>query len=112
MRKDMALAKLKIKKGDKVKVISGKESGKEGKVFRVYPFKGRLLIEKLNLIKRHTKPTQKQQQGGIVEREASIHASNVMLVCPKCAKATRIGYKSLENGKKMRLCKKCGEVID
>lgn len=108
----MALAKLKIKKGDNVKVISGKEAGKEGKVFRVYPSKGRLLIEKLNLIKRHTKPTQKQQQGGIVEKEASIHASNVMFVCPKCAKATRIGYRSLENGKKMRLCKKCGEVLD
>ena len=70
------------------------------------------MIEKLNLIKRHTKPTQKQQHGGIVEKEASIHMSNVMLICPKCSKPTRVGYKTLEGGDKMRVCKKCEEVID
>ncbi|OGW51044.1 MAG: 50S ribosomal protein L24 [Nitrospirae bacterium RBG_19FT_COMBO_42_15] len=108
----MVLNKIKIKKGDRVKVIAGKELDKEGKVFMVFPVKNRLLIEKLNLIKRHTKPTQQQQQGGIIEKEASIHISNVMLVCPKCSKPTRVGYKILEGGDKMRACKKCGEVID
>ena len=108
----MALTKLKIKKGDRVKVIAGKELDKEGKVFMVFPAKSRIMIEKLNLIKRHTKPTQKQQHGGIVEKEASIHMSNVMLICPKCSKPTRVGYKILEGGDKMRVCKKCEEVID
>lgn len=104
--------KLKIKKGDMVKVIAGKELGKEGKVFGVLSVNGRILVEKLNLVKRHTKPTQKQQQGGIIEKESPIHISNVMLLCPKCNKTTRVGYKMLKDGNKMRQCKKCGEVID
>lgn len=107
-----ASMKLRIKKGDMVKVIAGKELGKEGRVFGVLPVKGRIIVEKLNLVKRHTKPTQKQQQGGIIEKESSIHISNVMLLCPKCNKTTRVGYKMLKDGNKMRQCKKCGEVMD
>ncbi len=104
--------KLRIKKGDMVKVIAGKELGKEGRVFGVLSVKGRLLVEKLNLVKRHTKSTQKQQQGGIIEKESPIHISNVMLICPKCNKPARVGYKTLKDGNKMRQCRKCGEVID
>ncbi len=103
---------LSIKKNDTVVVIAGKEKGKRGRVLSVYPQKDRLLIEKINIIKKHMKPTRKQAQGGIIEKEASIHMSNVMLVCPKCSKPTRIGNSILQDGRKLRICKKCGEVID
>jgi large subunit ribosomal protein L24 len=108
---------LHVKKGDLVEVISGgKESqkikGERGKVLRTFPEKGRVIVEKINLIKRHTKPSQTNRAGGIVDKEASIHASNVMLVCKTCNKATRAGNRQLENGKKARFCRKCGGVFD
>ena len=101
-----------IKKNDTVEVIAGREKGKRGRVLSVYPQKDRLLIEKINIIKRHMKPSRKQTQGGIIEKEASIHMSNVMLICPKCNKPTRVGNSVLQDGRKLRMCKKCGEVVD
>jgi len=103
---------LSIKKNDTILVITGKEKGKKGRVLSVSPLKDQLLIEKVNIIKRHMKPTRKYAQGGIIEREAPLHISNVMLVCPKCSKPTRIGNSLLLDGRKVRMCKKCREVID
>ncbi len=101
-----------IKKEDTVAVIAGKERGKKGRVLSVRPSKSALIIEKVNVIKRHMKPSRKYAQGGIIEKEAPIHISNVILVCPKCGKPTRIGTFVMEGGKKVRMCKKCKEVID
>ncbi len=101
-----------IKKDDQVVVISGKEKGKQGRVLSVLPGKNRLIIEQVNIIKRHMKPSRKYTQGGIIEKEAPLHVSNVMLLCPRCQKPTRIGNQILEDGRKMRVCKKCKEVID
>jgi len=101
-----------IKKNDNVLVITGDEKGKKGRVVAVQKEDGRLIIEKLNMIKKHMKPNKQYTQGGIIEREAPLHKSNVMLVCPKCDKPTRIGHNILENGRKIRICKKCGEVIE
>jgi large subunit ribosomal protein L24 len=103
---------LSIKKNDTVLVITGKEKGKRGRVISVYPAKERLLVEKINMIKKHMKPTRKYTQGGIIEKEAPIQISNVMLICPKCSKPTRIGNSSLQDGRKVRMCKKCREVMD
>lgn len=101
-----------IKKNDTILVITGKEKGKKGRVLSVSPLKDQLLIEKVNIIKRHMKPTRKYTQGGIIEKEAPLHISNVMLVCPKCSKPTRIGNSLLQDRRKVRMCKKCREVID
>ncbi|UCH80834.1 MAG: 50S ribosomal protein L24 [Nitrospiraceae bacterium] len=101
-----------IKKNDTVMLISGDEKGKSGRVLSILPSKDRVLVESLNMIKRHMKPSKKYSQGGIIEKEAPVHLSKVMLVCPKCSKPTRIGNTMLENGKKIRSCKKCGEVVD
>lgn len=101
----------KIRKNDIVYVIAGKEKGKTGKVINVVQGKNRVIVEKLHIVKRHTKPTQQQQQGGIIEKEGSVHISNVMLQCVKCNKPTRIGFIYLEDGQKARICKKCKEVI-
>jgi large subunit ribosomal protein L24 len=101
-----------IKKNDSILVITGKEKGKRGRVLSVYPLKNSLLIEKINMIKKHMKPSRKYTQGGIIEKEAPINISNVMLVCPKCNKPTRISSTSLQGGKKVRVCKKCREVMD
>ena len=101
-----------IKSEDNVLVITGKEKGKRGRVLSVMPSKSELIIEKVNIIKRHMKPSRKYSQGGIIEKEAPIQLSNVMLLCPKCGKPTRISNMILESGKKVRACKKCGEVID
>lgn len=101
-----------IKKNDTILVITGKEKGKKGRVLSVSPLKDQLLIEKVNIIKRHMKPNRKYSQGGIIEKEAPLHISNVMLVCPKCSKPTRIGNSLLQDGRKVRMCKKCREVID
>jgi len=101
-----------IKKNDIVRVMSGKEKGKSGRVLSIYPVKESLLIEKVNMIKKHMKPTRKYAQGGIIEKEAPIHISNVMLICPKCNKPTRISNSVLQDGRKLRMCKKCREVID
>jgi len=102
-----------IKKNDTVMVIAGKEKGKKGRVFRVMPQEERLLVEKLNIVKRHTRPSATNRQGGIIEKEAPINVSNVMVVCSKCDKPTRVSHSFLEGGaKKVRVCKKCGEPMD
>jgi large subunit ribosomal protein L24 len=103
---------LSIKKNDTVLVIAGKEKGKSGRVLSFYPSKGRLLVEKVNMIKKHMKPSRKYSQGGIIEKEAPLNISNVMLVCPKCNKPTRISNTLLQDGRKVRMCKKCNEVMD
>lgn len=100
-----------IKKNDTVLVLSGKEKGKKGQVYRVMPDENRALVEKLNIVKRHTRPTATNRQGGIIEKEAPIHVSNLMLVCGKCNKPTRVSH-SFEGDKKVRVCKKCGSPLD
>lgn len=101
-----------LKKDDKVKIITGKDRGKIGKVIKVVKKSNRVLIENINIIKRHSKPSGKSRQGGIIEKEAPIHFSNVMLMCNKCMKPVRIKMKDLEDGKKVRVCRKCGELIE
>jgi large subunit ribosomal protein L24 len=103
---------LDLKKNDTVFVTTGDEKGKRGRVLSVVKGEHRLIIESVNMIKKHMKPNKQYSQGGIIEKEAPVHRSNVMLVCPKCDKPTRIGNKMLENGKKIRACKQCGEVVD
>lgn len=110
--KKRKIHKLRIKKEDTVIVISGKDKGKKGRVLRTYPRENRVLVEGVNMVKKHAKPSQDNPQGGIVSQEAPIHASNVMLVDPKTGEPTRIGMKVLDNGKKVRVAKKSGEVID
>ncbi len=100
-----------IKKNDTVVVISGDDNGKKGRVISVQKNKDRIVVESLNMVKKHMKPSKKYQQGGIIEREAPIQRSNLMLVCPKCDKPAKLGNRILEDGKKVRICKKCGEVI-
>ena len=101
-----------IRKNDKVKVIAGKDNGKIGKVINVLEKKNRLLIENVNMVKRHTRPSASNKQGGIVEGEAAIHWSNVMLMCNKCIAPVRVKMRRLEDGKKVRVCRKCNEIID
>ena len=101
-----------VRKGDTVKVITGKDKGKTGKVLEVNIGEGRIFVEKLNIQKRHTRPSQKHRQGGIIEREGPIHISNVMVVCRSCGKPARTGMRRLDDGQKLRVCKKCSEVID
>lgn len=101
-----------IKKDDKVKIIAGKDNGKIGKVLKVLKNKNRILVENINIVKRHTKPNAQTKQGGIVESEAAIHRSNVMLMCSKCIKPARIKMQRLDDGKKVRVCRKCNEIID
>jgi len=103
---------LRIKKGDTVTVITGKNKGKSGRVLSVSVAQGRLLIEGINIVKKHMKPNKKYTQGGIIEKEAPVNISNVMLLCPKCSKPTRIAAAGLDSDKKTRMCKKCKEVID
>jgi large subunit ribosomal protein L24 len=100
-----------VKKGDKVMVISGKDKGKQGTILQVFPKKNRVLVEGVNLIKKHSKPSQENPQGGIITKEAAIHVSNVMPLDPKSGEPTRVGYK-IENGKKVRIAKKSGEPLD
>ncbi|MBI5102790.1 MAG: 50S ribosomal protein L24 [Nitrospirae bacterium] len=101
-----------IKKEDTVQVTTGKYKGKNGRVLRVDRDANKILIEKINIIKKHMKPSKTYAQGGIIEKEAPIQISNVMLVCPKCSKPTRIGAAVMDSGEKHRTCKKCKEVID
>ena len=103
---------MKIRKNDTVLVIAGKDKGKKGKVRFAFPKSERLLVEGVNFVKRHTRPTGQARQAGIIEREESLHISDVMLICGKCNHATRIGYQYLEAGKKVRVCRACKEVID
>lgn len=105
------MTKLSIRTGDKVKVIAGKEKGKEGKVLATLPHKERVIVERVNMVKKATRPTQRNPQGGLLEIEAAIHVSNVMIVCPKCGQPSRIGRKR-EDGTRVRVCKKCNNEID
>ena len=103
--------KMNIKKGDKVVVLSGKDKGKEGLVLEAMPKAGKVVVEGINVVSRHTKPRKQGEQGGIVKKEAAIYACKVQRVCPKCNKATRPAHKLLADGKKVRVCKKCGAEI-
>ena len=106
------IPRFRIKKGDLVQIISGREKGKTGKVLSVVPGKQQIFVEKLNFITRHTRPNQKNRQGGIVEKESPLHISNVMLVCSNCGKAARAGVRQLEDGNKLRICRRCEEAIE
>ena len=102
-----------IRRNDNVVVTTGKDRGKRGRVLRVVPDKNRVVVEGVNIIKRHTKANpQRNIKGGVVEREAAVHASNVQLVCPECGKPTRIGKRLLTDGRKVRFCRKCEGVVD
>jgi large subunit ribosomal protein L24 len=105
------MAKMHVKKGDTVKVISGKDKGKQGVILEAFPKKNRVLVEGVNVVKKHAKPSQDNPQGGILNIEAPIHSSNVMPIDPKSGEPTRVGYK-VENGKKVRIAKKSGEALD
>lgn len=102
---------MRIRKGDKIVVISGNDKGKEGKVLKVFPDSGRIIVEKVNMIKRHTRASKDVPQGGIIEKEGPINASNVMLVCPNTGKPTRIGHEILADGSRARTSKKSGEML-
>jgi len=104
--------RMEIKKDDVVVVIAGAEKGKKGRVIEALPSESRVVVEKVNVVKRHQRPNQQQRQGGIIEREAKIDSSNVQIFCPKCDRSSRIGHKMLENGKKVRVCRRCGEMFD
>ncbi len=105
--------KLRIRRDDIVKVISGKDKGKTGKVLRVFPETGKIIVEHVNYVKKHQRPNQQFKEGGIIEREAPIRMDKVMLVCPNCGQPTRVVRKYIESEKKhIRFCKKCGELID
>ena len=101
-----------VKKNDTVMVISGKEHGKTGKVLRVLPAENRAIVERLNMVKRHTKPRGPQNPGGIVEKEASIHLSNLMPMCERCNAPVRVGTRVLQDGNKARFCRRCNESLD
>lgn len=103
---------MRIRKNDQVTIIRGKDRGKTGKVRITFPKKQRVMVEGVNMIKRHARPTGQARQAGIIEREAPLHVSNVMLICEKCNKPARIGYHTLDDGKKVRVCRSCHEVID
>ena len=105
------MAVQRLRRNDNVIVIAGRERGKTGKVLRVLTERDRVVIERLNLVKRHVKPRGVQQQGGIVEKEASLHGSNVQLLGGRCNKPARIGHRRLENGRGVRICKRCGDVL-
>ena len=102
------MAKMNVKKGDKVVVLSGKDKGKEGLVIRALPAEGKVIVEGVAVVKKAVRPSAQNQQGGFVEKEAAIDVSNVMLVCPKCGKPTRVGHDVNDKGDKVRVCKKCG----
>jgi large subunit ribosomal protein L24 len=106
------MAVQRLRKNDTVIVIGGKERGKTGTILRVIPDRDRVVIERLNLVKRHMKPRGVQQQGGIVEKEASIHASNVQPLCGKCNKPARIGRRRLEDGRAVRVCRRCDQPLE
>ncbi|MDL1971777.1 MAG: 50S ribosomal protein L24 [Deltaproteobacteria bacterium] len=104
--------KFHVRRDDRVMVIAGKERGKIGKILKVFPKKQLVIVEKVNVVKRHARPSPTTGKGGIIEKEAPIHISNVMIMCDKCMKPVRVGHKFLEDGRKVRYCKKCGEIID
>jgi len=102
------MPKMNVKKGDKVQVLSGKDRGAQGEVLRAFPREGKVIVEGVAIVKKAQRPTQENQNGGFKEQEAKIDASNVMLICPECGKATRVGHGTDDEGKKVRVCKKCG----
>jgi len=104
--------KLSIRKGDRVLVLSGKDRGKKSKVLRVLPRERRVVVEDVNMVKKHTRPTREMMQGGIIDQEAPIHMSNVMLICRHCGQPSRTGTKILEGNRRVRFCKKCQEIVD
>lgn len=104
--------KLHVKKDDKVKILAGKDRGKTGKVLRAIPAENRVIVEGVNMMTKHQKPQGMNQPGGIIEMEAAIDVSNVMIICPSCNEASRTGKRILEDGTKVRYCKKCNQVID
>jgi len=106
------LNKLHVRKNDTVLVIAGKDRGKQGRVQRVFTKENRAMVERLNLVKRHLRPTRQGQPGGVVEKEAPIHVSNLMLICSSCNQPTRVQKKVLESGRTVRVCRKCGEMMD
>lgn len=103
---------MKLHKNDSVMVVTGRERGKTGKVLRVLPERNQAIIERVNLVKRHTRPRGPQQTGGILEKEAPIHLSNLMIMCDKCNAPVRIGRKVLADGEKVRICRRCGEPLE
>ena len=106
------MSRRRIRKGDTVRVISGRDAGKEGKILERNLQKNTCLVENVNIITKAVRPSQQDPQGGLVKKEAPLNASKLMLVCPNCGKATRVGHAFLDGGKKVRVCKKCGELID
>lgn len=108
----MTTPKMHVKKGDQVVLLSGKDKGKRGNVLVAMPREGKVIVEGVNIIKRHTRPNAQNQHGGIIEREAPVYAAKVMLVCKNCRKPSRTGSKVLADGSHVRYCKKCGEVLD
>jgi large subunit ribosomal protein L24 len=110
---DIVKSTIHVKKGDTVVVLSGKDKGKKGKILQVLPQAQKVIVENVNMIKKHTKPNPNMNnQGGIIEKEAAIHSSNVMIVCNRCNKPTRIGGKRLDDKTNARVCKQCGELLD
>ncbi len=105
------MPKLHVRKGDTIIAIAGKDKDKTGKVLRVFPGKERVIVEGINFVKKHARPRPPEQQGGIIQQEAPLHLSNVMLYCPRCSRGSRLGRRKLENGTKMRFCRRCGEQI-
>lgn len=106
------MQKTKIKKNDQVMVLSGRDRGATGKVLRVQPAKGTAIVERINLVKKHTRPNpQKQVQGGVLEREAPIKLAKLKVICPECSKSTRLGRKRLDDGRGVRVCKSCGATL-
>ena len=106
-------SKLHVRKNDQVEVIGGKDRGKRGKVLRIIPARERAIVERVNMVKRHTRPNPQQNiKGGVVEREGSLHVSNLMVVCPECDKKTRVRHKTLSDGRKVRVCAACEGVVD
>ncbi|NLB18046.1 MAG: 50S ribosomal protein L24 [Syntrophomonadaceae bacterium] len=103
---------MRLKKGDTVKVMAGKDAGEKGKILKVLPEENRVIVEGVNRVRKHQKPTRALPQGGILCIEAPLNASNVMLLCGKCSSPTRVGMTILKNGEKVRCCKKCGEVLE
>lgn len=106
------MSKMRIKKGDRVRVISGKDAGKEGKVLRRDVDKETIVVENINIVTKSVRPSQKDPRGGLVKQEAAFNSAKAMLVCPSCGKPTRVGRAFLDSGKKVRVCKKCGEIVD
>jgi len=108
----MQLEKSHIRVNDQVEISAGKDTGRVGMVLKVHHKTSRVVVEKVNMVKRHTKPSAVNQQGGIIEKEAAVHVSNVLIICPKCTKTVRVGNKMLDDGQKVRFCKKCGEAVE